>query len=105
MEISFHEKINGSCFSCRRVELLSLEGCSSLTTEGLASVILSWKELQSLRVVSCKNIKDSEVSPSLSTLFSVFKELKWRPDTKSLLPSSLAGIGMGKKGGKFFKRM
>ncbi|KAF5457685.1 hypothetical protein F2P56_021769 [Juglans regia] len=89
----------------RRVELLSLEGCSLLTTDGLATVVLSWKELQSLRVVSCKNIKDSEISPSLSTLFSVFKEFKWRPDTKSLLPSSLAGIGMGKKGGKFFKRM
>jgi F-box/leucine-rich repeat protein 2/20 len=44
-------------------------------------------------------------NPSLSTLFSVFKELKWRPDTKSLRPSSLLGTGMGKKGGKFFKRM
>jgi F-box/leucine-rich repeat protein 2/20 len=68
-------------------------------------VILSWKELESLRVVSCKNVKDSEIPPSLSTLFSVFKELKWRPDTKSLRPSSLLGTGMGKKGGKFFKRM
>ncbi|KAF5480248.1 hypothetical protein F2P56_001011 [Juglans regia] len=91
--------------TCRRVEFLSLDGCSLLTTEGLASVILSWKELRRLRVVSCKNIKDNEISPSLSTLFSVFKELKWRPDTKSLLPSSLVGTGMGKKGGKFFKRM
>ncbi|XP_050252983.1 F-box protein At5g51370 [Quercus robur] len=89
---------------CRRVEFLSLEGCSLLTTEGLESVILSWKELQSLRVESCKNIKDSEISPSLSTLFSVFKELQWRPDTKSLRPSSVLGIVMGKKGGKFFKR-
>ena len=92
-------------FSNRRVASLSLEGCSLLTTEGLESVILSWKELESLRVVSCKNIKDSEIPPSLSTLFSVFKELKWRPDTKSLRPSSLLGTGMGKKGGKFFKRM
>ena len=92
-------------FSNRRVASLSLEGCSLLTTEGLESVILSWKELESLRVVSCKNIKDSEIPPSLSTLFSVFEELKWRPDTKSLHPSSLLGTGMGKKGGKFFKRM
>lgn len=84
--------------------MLYLEGCSLLTTEGLESVIHSWKELQSLRVVSCKHIKDSEISPSLATLFTTLKELKWRPDTKSLLPSSLVGIGMGKKGGKFFKR-
>uniref|UniRef100_A0A2N9FAR4 Uncharacterized protein n=1 Tax=Fagus sylvatica TaxID=28930 RepID=A0A2N9FAR4_FAGSY len=42
----------------------------------------------------------SEIPPSLSTLFSVFKELKWRPDTKSLCPSSLLGTGMGKKGEK-----
>lgn len=89
----------------RRVKFLSLEGCSLVTTEGLESVILSWTELQSLRVVSCKNIKDGEVSPALSTLFSVLKELKWRPDTKSLLASSLAGTGMGKRGGKFFKKM
>ncbi|OAY68011.1 F-box protein [Ananas comosus] len=62
---------------CRRVKLLSLEGCSLLTTE---------------------------VSPALSSLFSDLKELKWRPDTKSLLAMSLAGTGMGKKGGRFFKR-
>ncbi|KAF7850890.1 hypothetical protein BT93_L4905 [Corymbia citriodora subsp. variegata] len=90
--------------SCRRVKCLSLEGCSLLTTEGLEPVILSWKELQSLRVISCKSIKDNEVSPALSTLFSVLKELKWRPDTKSLLAASLAGSGMGRRGGKFFKR-
>ncbi|KAJ7949552.1 F-box protein [Quillaja saponaria] len=88
----------------RRVKLLSLEGCSLLTTEGLESVIISWKELQSLRVESCKNVKDSEISPALATLFTTLKELKWRPDTKSLLPSSLVGIGIGKRGGKFFKR-
>jgi F-box/leucine-rich repeat protein 2/20 len=75
-----------------------------LTTEGLESVIHSWKDLQSLRVVSCKNIKDSEISPSLATLFTTLKELKWRPDTKSILPSNLRGTSMGKKGGKFFKR-
>lgn len=67
-------------------------------------MIFSWKELQSLRVISCKSIKDNEVSPALSTLFSVLKELKWRPDTKSLLAASLAGSGMGRRGGKFFKR-
>ncbi|XP_061372614.1 F-box protein At5g07670-like [Gastrolobium bilobum] len=89
---------------CRRVKLFYLEGCSLLTTEGLESVIDSWKELQCLRVVSCKNIKDSDISPALATLFSTLKELRWRPDTKYLLTSSLVGISMGKKGGKFFKR-
>ncbi|XP_027331835.1 F-box protein At5g07670-like [Abrus precatorius] len=89
---------------CRRVKLFYVEGCSLLTTEGLESVIESWKELECLRVVSCKNIKDSGISSSLATLFSTLKELKWRPDNKYLLPSSLVGITMGKKGGKFFKR-
>ncbi|XP_052184433.1 F-box protein At5g51370-like [Diospyros lotus] len=89
---------------CRRVKFLSVEGCAVLTTHGLESVILSWKELQRLRVVSCNNIKDSEASPALSTLFSDLKELTWRPDTKSLLLSSLVGTGMGKKGGRFFKK-
>lgn len=89
---------------CRRLKSLSLEGCSLLTVEGLDSVVHSWKELQRLRVVSCNNIKDSEVTPALATLFSVLKELKWRPDSRSLLSSSLGETGMGKKGGKFFKR-
>ncbi|KAK0597741.1 hypothetical protein LWI29_028225 [Acer saccharum] len=89
---------------CRRVNFLSLEGCSLVTTEGLESVILSWTELQDLRVVSCKNIKVGEASPALSTLFSILKELKWGPDTKYLLSASLAGTGMGKRGGKFFKK-
>ncbi|XP_031502085.1 F-box protein At5g51380-like [Nymphaea colorata] len=93
----------GSC--CRRVKSLSLEGCSLLTTEGLESLVLSWKELQRLRVVSCNNIKDIEVTPSLASVFSVLKELKWRPDTKSVLADSLFGTGMGGKGGKFFKRV
>lgn len=75
-----------------------------LTTEGLESVIQSWKDLQSLRVVSCKNIKDSEISPSLATIFTTLKELRWSPDTKSLLPSSLMDASIGKKGGKFFRR-
>lgn len=87
-------------FFFRRVKLLYLEGCSLLTTEGLESVIHSWKDLQSLRVVSCKNIKDNEISPALATLFTTLKELRWSPDTKSLLPSGV----MGKKGDKFFKR-
>ncbi|XP_023528939.1 F-box protein At5g51370-like [Cucurbita pepo subsp. pepo] len=89
---------------CWRVKFLSLKGCSLLTTEGLESVILQWKELQSLRVVSCKNIKESSISPALSSLFSIFKDLKWRPDTKSLLPSTLIHTHMGKKGGRFFKK-
>lgn len=85
--------------------MLSLEGCSLLTTEGLESAVLSWKDLQKLRVVSCENIKDSEVSPALSTLFSILKELQWRPDTRSLLSSSLVESGMGKRGSKFFKKI
>ncbi|XP_024032952.1 F-box protein At5g51370 [Morus notabilis] len=90
---------------CRRVKLISLEGCSLLTTAGLESVVLSWKELQRLRVVSCNNVKDVEVTPALASLFSILKELKWRPDSKSLLTSSLAGTGVGMKGGRFFKRL
>ncbi|KAF4385367.1 hypothetical protein G4B88_005699 [Cannabis sativa] len=88
---------------CRRVNILSLEGCSLLTTNGLESVILSWKEIVSLKVVGCKNIKDEEISPALSSLFSMLKELKWRPDTKSLLASSVIGANIGKRGGKFFR--
>ncbi|EEF51572.1 F-box protein At5g07670 [Ricinus communis] len=89
---------------CRKVKLLSLEGCSLLTTQGLESVLLTYNELQHLTVRSCKRIKDYEVSPALSTLFSGLKELKWRPDAKSLLAPSLVGTGMGRKGGKFFKK-
>ncbi|RAL54027.1 hypothetical protein DM860_004498 [Cuscuta australis] len=87
----------------RSLKALSLVGCSLLTTEGLDSVIESWRELQSLRVVSCKNIKDSEITPALATLFSVLKELKWRPDSKSLLSSGLEGTGVGQKGGRSFR--
>ncbi|KAK4789238.1 hypothetical protein SAY86_020557 [Trapa natans] len=90
---------------CRRVRFLSLEGCSLLTTQGLEPVLLSWQELQSLQVTSCKSIKDSEISPDLATRFSSLKDLKWRPNTKSLLASSLAGSGMGRKGGRFFRRV
>ncbi|CAH2069061.1 unnamed protein product [Thlaspi arvense] len=90
---------------CRRVKLLYLEHCSLLTTGGLESVLLSWKGLQRLMVVSCSNIKDNQVTPELASLFSVLKELKWRPDTRSLLSSDLDGIGMWRKGGKFFTRL
>ncbi|KAL6007823.1 hypothetical protein ACLOJK_033325 [Asimina triloba] len=95
---------DGFLFLHRGVRLLSLEGCSLLTTEGLASVLLSWKELQRLRVVSCNNIKDTEVSPALASLFSALKELRWRPDSRSFLTMNLAGTGMGSKGGRFFKK-
>lgn len=88
----------------RKVRFLSLEGCSVLTTGGLESVVLHWEELESMRVVSCKNIKDSEISPALSSLFSLLKELTWRPDTRSHLSSKLEGAGIGKRGGKFFKK-
>ncbi|XP_077235422.1 F-box protein At5g51370-like [Tasmannia lanceolata] len=94
----------GSISICRRVKFLYLEGCSLLTTEGLESVILSWKELQRLRVVACNNIRDSEVTPALASVFSVLKEFQWRPDSKSVLVSSLAGTGMRIKGGRFFKK-
>ncbi|CAN6279439.1 unnamed protein product [Urochloa humidicola] len=89
---------------CRRVKFLSLERCSLLTTRGLESVITSWSDLQSLEVVSCNKIKDEEITPALSELFSNLKELKWRPDNKTLLAASLVGTGMGKKGRVFFKR-
>ncbi|KAI3896392.1 hypothetical protein MKX03_008867 [Papaver bracteatum] len=91
--------------NCRRVKSISLERCSMLTTEGLESVVLSWVNLQSLRVVSCNHVKDSEVTPALSSLFSVLKEFTWRPDSRSLLTSSLEGTGVGKKGGRFFRRV
>ncbi|CAH8312736.1 unnamed protein product [Eruca vesicaria subsp. sativa] len=90
--------------SFRRVKVLYVEGCSLLTTSGLESVILQWHELEHLKVVSCKNVKDSEVSPLLSALFSDLVELQWRPDTRSHLFSSLIGAGIGGKGAKFFKK-
>lgn len=98
------DDIFGTANICWRVKFLFLEGCSLLTVEGLESVIFSWKELQRLRVVSCNNIRDSEITPALATLFSTLKELKWQPDSKSFLTSSLSGLGIGKKGGRFFKR-
>lgn len=81
-----------------------MEGCSLLTTEGLESVLLSLEELQRLCVVSCNSVRDSEVTPALSSLFSVLKQFTWRPDSRSVLATSLAGTGMGKKGVKYFKK-
>lgn len=95
----------GSFFLCRGVKSVSLEGCSLLTMEGLDAVVISWKELKRLRVVSCNNIKDSEITPALASLFSTLKGFKWQPDSRSLLSSGLAGTGMGKKGGRAFKRV
>lgn len=43
---------------CRRVKLLSLEGCLFPTMVGLDALVLSLVELNRLRVVSCNNIKD-----------------------------------------------
>lgn len=83
---------------------MSLEGCSLLTTAGLELVIISWMDLQSLKVMSCNKIKDVEISPMLSRLFSGLKDLQWKPDSKSLLSDILAGTGMGRKGSRFFKK-
>ncbi|XP_061997024.1 F-box protein At5g51370-like [Rosa rugosa] len=99
------DEVFGFANICRRVKLISLEGCSLLTTGGLESVLLCWKELQELRVVSCNNISDSDITPALASLFSVLKELTWRPNSRALLSSSLAGTGVGMKGGRFFKRL
>ncbi|KAL1548660.1 F-box protein-like protein [Salvia divinorum] len=85
---------------CRSIRSLSLEGCSLLATEGLESVVLSWTEIYRLKVISCSNVKDCEITPELATLFSDLKELKWRPDSRSLLSVSLTGTGVGEKGGK-----
>ncbi|EFJ33875.1 hypothetical protein SELMODRAFT_64045, partial [Selaginella moellendorffii] len=88
---------------CRKTRLLSLEGCSLLTTSGLEAAVMAWKDLQRLRVTFCDSIRDSEVSPALANCFASLKEFKWRPDTRSLLAASLAGTGVGQKGGRFFK--
>ncbi|PIN20972.1 Leucine rich repeat protein [Handroanthus impetiginosus] len=88
----------------RNIRSLSLEGCSLLTTEGLESVVLHWKDLARLKVVSCNNVRDSEITPELAILFSVLKELKWRPDSRSLLSASLTGTGIGQKGGRSLRR-
>ncbi|PWA64381.1 RNI-like superfamily protein [Artemisia annua] len=89
---------------CRRLRFVSIEGCSRLTTQGLETVVLSWKELESLTVISCKNIKDDEVTPMLSALFSDLKDFKWCPGNMSDLSTRLSSSDMGRRGGKFFKR-
>ncbi|KAH6771295.1 RNI-like superfamily protein [Perilla frutescens var. hirtella] len=88
----------------RRVSSLSIEGCSLLTTHGLEFVIVSWNELKSLKVISCNNIKDEEINPALSNVFAALKDLKWEPDSRIRLLSSLAGTGIGKRGSKFFNK-
>ncbi|XP_024394043.1 F-box protein At5g51370 [Physcomitrium patens] len=90
--------------SCKRVRLLSLEGCSLVTTAGVDSVVQSFKDLNRLRVTFCDNIRDSELSPALCDRFLTLKEFSWRPDTKSVLAAGLAGTGVGQKGGRFFKK-
>ncbi|XP_071721456.1 F-box protein At5g07670-like [Rutidosis leptorrhynchoides] len=89
---------------CRRLKFLSIEGCSRLTTQGFETVVLSLTELESLKVISCKNIKDDEVTPKLSALFSDLKDFKWWPGNTSLLSTKLSFSDMGKRGGKFFKK-
>ncbi|GJR60338.1 F-box protein-like protein [Tanacetum coccineum] len=88
---------------CRRVTSLSLEGCLLLTMDGFDQIVLSWKELKRLKVISCNNIKDSAMTAELATLFTVLKEFKWRPDSKSILSSGLEGTGIWQKGGRSFK--
>ncbi|KAL8049889.1 hypothetical protein ABFX02_06G048400 [Erythranthe guttata] len=94
----------GTSSALRKVRFLGLEGCSMLTTLGLESVIIYWNYLESLKVYSCNKIKDSEVNPALSSVFSALKDLKWKPDRKSAVSNYLEGIGMGKRGSKFFKK-
>lgn len=91
-------------FDHRRLKFVSIEGCSRLTTRGLEIVVLSWNELESLKVISCKNIKDNEVTPMLSALFSDLKDFKWCPGNTSFLSTRLSSSDMGKRGGKFFKK-
>lgn len=50
----------------------------------------------------CNNIKDEEINPALSNVFAALKDLKWEPDSRSRLSSSLAGTGIGMRGSKFF---
>ncbi|KAJ0764660.1 putative leucine-rich repeat domain superfamily, F-box-like domain superfamily [Helianthus annuus] len=100
----FNDAIFFNASLCRRVKLVSIEGCSRLTTQGLEAVVLSWKELESLKVISCKNIKDDDVTPMLSVLFSDLKDFKWCPGNSSYLSTRLASSNMGKRGAKFFKK-
>ncbi|KAK1415370.1 hypothetical protein QVD17_31151 [Tagetes erecta] len=89
---------------CRRMKYASIEGCARLTTQGLETVVLTWKELESLRVISCKNIKDDDVTPTLSVVFSNLKDFKWCPGNTSFQSTRLSSSDMGKRGAKFFKK-
>ncbi|XP_051143370.1 F-box protein At5g51370-like [Andrographis paniculata] len=99
-----NDDVFGSCRALRRVRSLSLEGCSTLTTHGLESVIAAWGDLQSLKVKSCNNVKDGEVSPTLSGVFSCLKDLQWQPETKAMVSANLDGAGIRKKGSRLFKK-
>ncbi|CAM6108743.1 unnamed protein product [Calypogeia fissa] len=86
--------------TCKKVRLLSLDGCSLVTAAGLETVAMACKELQRLRVVYCSNIRDSEISPDFGNVVVMLKEFRWRPDTKSLLSSTTA---IAQTGRWFFK--
>ncbi|PON93166.1 GINS complex subunit Sld [Trema orientale] len=58
--VSANLRISKHCRYLLEGEADIFEGCSLVTTGGLESVVLSWKELQGLRVISCNNVKDSE---------------------------------------------
>lgn len=71
-----------------------------VSTQGLESVMIGWKELKSLKLMFCNNIKDEEIKPALSNVFAALKDLKWEPDSRS----RLAGTGIGNRGSKFFNK-
>ncbi|KAL8257367.1 hypothetical protein R6Q59_029408 [Mikania micrantha] len=89
---------------CRGMKFVSIERCSRLTTQGLEAVVISWKKLESLKLISCKNIKDDDVTPMLSVLLSDLKDFKWCPGNTSFLSTRLSSSDMGKRGAKFFKK-
>ncbi|KAG6548872.1 hypothetical protein Mapa_009634 [Marchantia paleacea] len=86
---------------CRKIRLLSLDGCSLITAAGLEEMILVAKDLQRLRVVHCNNIRDSELSLAVDNIIVTLKEFRWRPDTKSLLVGTPA---IGQAGRWFFRK-
>ncbi|BBN06547.1 hypothetical protein MPTK1_3g22070 [Marchantia polymorpha subsp. ruderalis] len=86
---------------CRKIRLLSLDGCSLITAAGLEEMILMAKDLQRLRVVHCNNIRDSELSLAVDNIIVTLKEFRWRPDTKSLLAGTPT---IGHAGRWFFRK-
>ncbi|KAJ7552403.1 hypothetical protein O6H91_06G054300 [Diphasiastrum complanatum] len=86
---------------CRRIKRISLEGCSLLTTAGLEMVLLTWKDLQRLRLIFCSKINSAEISAAFADCLGSLKEFIWRPD----LGSVLAGTGLGQRRGKFFTKV